>query len=123
MRALLLLTPLLISACATPVSHTNLPLATYDKDTEYAVDERPDGFGLTVFYSRYQFIPESSAVATACKAATTALAWELAERKGRRIEPVNEQRVRISMGRNGLTGITSCQAFAVVEWANDRAPK
>lgn len=112
----LLLLSLLLGACATPVSHTNAPMATYDKDTVYAVEDRPDGFGLTVFYSRYQFIPESSAVATACKSALTSLAWEIAERRGKKIDPVNEQRIRISMGRNGVTGITSCQAFAVVAW-------
>jgi hypothetical protein len=107
---------LLLSACATPVSHTNAPLSTYDKDTEYAVEDRTDGFALTVYYSRYQFIPESSAVATACKSQLTALAWEIADRKGKKIKPVNEQRIRISMGRNGLSGITSCQAFVVAEW-------
>ena len=116
MRVLALFLTVLLAACATPVSHTNAPMATYDKDTEYAVEDRPGGFGLTVYYSRYQFIPESDAVATACKSALTALAWEIAERKGQTIEPVNEQRIRISMGRNGVSGITSCQAFAVVEW-------
>jgi hypothetical protein len=41
-----------LGACATPVSHTNTPLSTYDKNTEYGVDDRPDGFGITVYYSR-----------------------------------------------------------------------
>jgi hypothetical protein len=116
MRTFLLCFSVLLSSCATPVSHTNAPMSTYDKDTEYAVEDRSDGFSLTVYYSRYQFIPESAAVATACKSALTALAWEVAERKGKRIEPVNEQRIRISMGRNGFSGITSCQAFAAIEW-------
>jgi hypothetical protein len=106
----------LLSACATPVSHTNTPLSTYDKDTEYGVEDRSDGFGITTYYSRYQFIPESDAVATACKSALTSIAWEIAEKKGKLIEPINEQRIRISMGRNGLSGITSCQAYAVVKW-------
>ena len=105
-------------ACATPVSYTNIPMSTYDKDTEYAVENSANGFGLTVYYSRYQFIPESSAVATACKSMLTSIAWEVAERQGKKISPVNEQRIRISMGRNGISGITSCQAFATVEWLN-----
>jgi hypothetical protein len=107
----------LLASCATPVSHTNVPLATYDKDTEYAVTESEKGFGITVYYSRYQFIPESSAVAIACKSQVTAIAWDYAEKKGKKIAPLNEQRIRISMGRNGLSGITSCQAEAVAEWA------
>ena len=106
----------LLSACAMPVSHTNIPLFSYDKDTEYGIEERTDGFDITVYYSRYQFIPESDAVATACKSALTSIAWEVAEKKGKQIEPINEQRIRISMGRNGLSGITSCQSFAVAKW-------
>jgi hypothetical protein len=75
MRFILIsITCLLIFGCATPVSHTNIPLATYDKDTEYGIEDRQDGFGITVYYSRYQFIPESDAVATACKSQLTAIA-------------------------------------------------
>ena len=116
MRFHLIIVIAALSGCATPVNYTGMPLTTYDKDTQYAVEERSDGFDLTVSYSRYQFIPESSAVATACKSMVTSLAWEIAEKKGKKIEPVNEQRTRISMGRNGLTGVTSCQATAIVEW-------
>jgi hypothetical protein len=105
-----------LAACATPVSHTNIPLSTYDKDTEYGIEEREDGFSITVYYSRYQFIPESDAVATACKSQLTAIAWEEADKRGRKIEPINEQRIRISMGRNGFSGITSCQATAIVKY-------
>lgn len=116
MRVGFLLIPALLAACATPVSHTNIPLSTYDKNTQYGIEERPDGFGITLYYSRYQFIPESDAVATACKSALTSIAWEHAEKKGKHIEPINEQRIRLSMGRNGFSGITSCQAFGVVNW-------
>jgi len=117
MRLLLtLLLSTFLAACATPVSHTNMALSTYDKDTEYGVEEHTDGFGITVYYSRYQFIPESSAVATACKSMLTSIAWEVAEKKNKAIDPINKQRIRISMGRNGLSGITSCQAFTVVNW-------
>ena len=105
-----------VASCATPVSHTNLPLSTYDKDTEYGIENRDNGFAITVFYSRYQFIPESDANATACKSQLTTIAWEHSENVGKKIKPINEQRIRISMGRNGLTGITSCQANAIAEW-------
>jgi hypothetical protein len=107
---------LLSAGCATPVSHTNSPLSTYDKDTEYAIEKRDDGFTVTVYYSRYQFIPESSVVATACKSQLTAIAWDHSDNERKKIEPVNEQRIHISMGRNGISGITSCQANAIVKW-------
>lgn len=106
----------ILSGCATPVSHSNVPVSTYDKDTEYAIEDNPTGFGITVYYSRYQFMPESDAVATACKSMLTSIAWEVADKKGKKIEPVNEQRIRISMGRNGLFGITSCQAYAPITY-------
>lgn len=99
-----------------PVSHTNMPLSTYDKDTEYGIEENEKGFGITVYYSRYQFIPESSSVSIACKQMLTSIAWEYSDKVGKKIKPVNEQRIRISMGRNGLSGITSCQSYALVEW-------
>jgi len=116
MRIFIILMASLLASCATPVSYTNAPLSTYDKDTEYGIEDKPDGFGITVYYSRYQFIPESSAVATACKSALTSIAWEVSDKKGKAIDPVNDQRIRISMGRNGLSGITSCQAYVVVTW-------
>ncbi len=108
----------LIGACATPVSHTNIPLSTYDKDTEYGIESRPGGFGIAVFYSRYQYRADSSAVATACKQALTSIAWEHSDKVGRAIETINEQRIRISMGRNEISGITSCQSYALVDWKN-----
>jgi hypothetical protein len=107
---------LLIGSCATPMRQTDVPMIPYDRDTEYSVMPRENGFALTIYYSRYQFIPESSAVAVACKSALTSIAYEHAEKQGKKMQPINEQRVRISMGRNGFTGITSCSATAIVEW-------
>ena len=37
-------------------------MTSYDKTSEYRVDDRPGGFTVFVEYERYQFIPESSAV-------------------------------------------------------------
>lgn len=115
-KGLILIGALLLTGCATPVSHTNIPLSTYDKDTEYGIEEQVDGFGITVYYSRYQFIPESQAVETACRSMLTSIAYEHAENKGKEIDPINEQRIRVSMGRNGLSGITSCQANTIVRY-------
>lgn len=102
--------------CATATKQTDATMTPYDKDTEYAVAPRPDGFSLAVNYSRYQFIPESDAVAVACRSALMAITYEQADKQGKKIKPLNEQRIRISMGRNGLSGITSCSASAIAEW-------
>ena len=108
---------LLLGGCATPVRYTEKPLTRYDKTTEYRIDDRAGGFMVFVEYERYQFIPESSAVATACRAVLTSLALETADARGRKIQPLNEQRIRLSMGRNGFTGITSCSATVPVDYA------
>jgi hypothetical protein len=107
---------LILTGCAQPMSQKNVPMAIYDKHTEYNVSENQDGFGITVFYSRYQFIPESDAVATACKSVLTSIAYDEAKKRGKDIKPINEQRITISMGRNGLTGITSCQSTGIVDY-------
>lgn len=118
MRKLLLVAGIMLAlqGCATPVAYTNQPLARYDKDTEYHTDDTPKGFSLTIYYSRYQFIPESEAVGTACRQVLMALAYEIAEQRGRKIAPINEQRIKTSFGRNGFSGITSCSATVPVEW-------
>ncbi len=113
---ILIIFSIFIGSCAAPINYNNVKLSTYDKDTKYGIEDRPNGFELTIYYSRYQFIPESSALAVACKSALTSTAWEVADKRGKKIKPVNEQRIRMSMGRNGLSGITSCQATAIIEW-------
>jgi len=105
-----------LTGCATAVKQSNAPMSQYDKNTKYAVEPRPDGFTISVYYSRYQFVPESDAVATACKQALTSIAHDHASKAGREIEQINEQAIRLSMGRNGLSGITSCSASAPANW-------
>ena len=78
-----------------------------DKDTSYNVEEHDDGFTITVFYSRYQFIPESDAVSAAGKSALLSTAYDVADARGKQIKPINEQRIKMSMGRTGVSGITS----------------
>lgn len=118
MKTVLIVAVLALAGCAAPTSHHQGAQQAADRDTSFSVSERPDGFLLAVSYSRYQYIPESAAVAAACKQALTSTAYDVAEKRGRQIEPVNEQRIKFSMGRNGFTGITSCEASVPVKWAN-----
>ena len=115
---LLIASILFLAGCATPVQYTDSPMSQYDKNTKYVIEESENGFSITIAYSRYQFIPESSAVSTACKSQLTAIAWEHSDSVAKEIEPINEQRIHISMGRNGMSGITSCQANTTVKWKN-----
>ena len=102
--------------CATPVGYTNKPLQTYDKDTEYRVDDEENGFKVTVYYARYQFMPESDVVASAGKSALLHIALEEAKTRGHEIQKINEQEIQMSMGRNGLSGITSYSGVVVVHY-------
>ena len=86
-------------------------------------DETSDGFVLYATYRRFQFIPESAAVDAAATSEMLALAHELAEERGRRLEPINEQHIRKSMGRNGFSGITSWSGTVTVTYvAIDQPP-
>lgn len=112
MKALQLITlsvalTILYAGCATPVGYTEESMQKSDKNTSFDVVDTKDGFTITVFYSRYQFIPESDAVAEAGKSALLSKAYDVADARGRKIEQINEQRIKMSMGRNGVTGITS----------------
>jgi hypothetical protein len=97
----------IFAGCATPVGYNEKPLSRVDKDTSYRVDDHPDGFTITVYYSRYQFIPESDAVSQAGKSALLSTAYDVAEARGKKIQSINEQHIKMSMGRNGFSGITS----------------
>ncbi len=113
----MLLGALALSACATPVRYTDPPLGSYDNTTDYRIDDQDGGFTVTIYYSRYQFIPESAAVAVACKSALTAIAHEIVGKRGKVVRPINE-RTRCRRDENGFTGITSCSATVPVECAS-----
>ena len=98
---------LAVSGCTSPTRYVDGAMIRLDKDTEYHVEDFDGGFVLTVEYSRYQSVSESDAVDSAAMSQMLSLAYDIAERRGKSIKPVNEQRIRKSMGRNDFTGITS----------------
>ena len=114
------LSTVLLSACAVlvsePTTFSNIPLEQVDKDTKAGYRSTPSGFDIEVLYQKYQYAPETAAVGTACKSQLTSLAYEYADQKRRKITPIPEQRIKISFGRNGNNGMTSCRAFAPVRW-------
>lgn len=114
--ALSLSATLTLVACTTPADVSRPLYAGKGNDAKIKVVDTAGGFTVDVRYSRYQFIPESSARLLACRSIATARAFEEAKTRGREIEPINEQSIRISTGRNGLLGLTSCRAFAEARW-------
>jgi len=110
-------------SCTTPLRYTDEPLQPYDRDTQYRIDETNNGFVITIYYSRFQFYPEITALALACKSTLTSMAYEYAQKRNRNIKPINEQMIKISTGRNIAAGITSCSASTQVQYGKDGPEK
>jgi predicted small secreted protein len=105
-----------LAACTTAADVSKPIEAGKGNDAKVKIIDTADGFNVDVKYSRYQMIPESSALLVACRSMATARAYEEAKARGKEIEPINEQTIRVSTGRNGLLGLTSCRAFAEAHW-------
>lgn len=117
-KTLVLSATLAVAACTTPAD-VSKPLAEgRGNDAKIKVADTATGFSVDVRYNRYQFVPETGALLVACRSIATARAYEEAKNRGREIEPINEQTIRVSTGRNGIVGLTTCRAFAEAQWKN-----
>ncbi|CAN5237940.1 hypothetical protein BH10PSE15_BH10PSE15_04750 [soil metagenome] len=103
---------LALAACTHPADVSRPLTEISDKNAKFTVLDTTAGFSVEVRYSRYQFFPESSAVLTACRSLVIARVNDEAKKRGREIDPIDEQNIRVSNGRNEITGRTSCRAFA-----------
>ncbi len=101
-----------LTACTTPADVSRPLTEVADRNAEFKLSDTPTGFTVELRYSRYQFLPEASALLVACRSLVTARAYDEAKRRGREIEPINEQTIRVSTGRNIIKARTSCRAFA-----------
>ena len=107
---------LALAAC-THAADVSRPLTEVaDKNAKFKVKDTPTGFSVEVSYSRYQFVPETSALLTACRSLVTSRAYEEAKSRGREITTINDQTIRVSTGRNILNARTTCRAFAEATW-------
>ena len=105
-----------LHACTTPADVSKPLSAVSEPNAKTAINDTDNGFTVEVAYSRYQFVPETNALLVACRSILTAKAYEEAKRRGREIEPLNEQEIRVSAGRNILSARTACKAFAEARW-------
>jgi hypothetical protein len=88
----------------------------YDRNTKYRVDNGSSGFTLTVDYSRSHFIPELEAVEEACKNAFVTVAQDVAAKRGRRIQRIDEQQIATKLGQNEDNSVLYCTATGPVAW-------
>ena len=105
-----------LSACTHPADVSQPLTEVPDKNAKFKLQDTPTGFTVEVRYSRYQFVPEMSALLTACRSLVTSRAYDEAKQRGREIEPINEQTIRVSTGRNIINARTACRAFAEANW-------
>ena len=116
--AILMILPftLFLFSCTAPTYYMPEPWDIYDDNTQYKIEEGEGSFKLFIVHSRYQFIPEISAVTDICRQQIMNMAYEHAEKQGREIYPINEQRIKLSNGRNAASGMTSCSALIDVKY-------
>ena len=105
-----------LTACTHPADVSRPLTEVADKNAKFMVDNTPTGFTVEVRYSRYQFMPEMDALLVACRSLVTSRAYDEAKQRGREIEPISEQTIRVSTGRNIINARTSCRAFAEAKW-------
>lgn len=106
----------LVALALTVGGCTSAALVPYDRNTKYRVDNASSGFTLTVDYSRSHFTPELDAVEEACKNAFVTVAQHAAARRGRRIQPIDEQQIATKLGRDEQSNVSSCIATGPVVW-------
>jgi hypothetical protein len=107
MRALIPV--LLLCTACTQVAQQGVML-NVEENTWVAVEESANGFLITVEYVN----AEKATVAATCKRALLSQASAYAGKRGKNIQPINEQRITMSVGWIGMT--RGCSAQVPVEW-------
>lgn len=105
-----------VSACTRPADVSKPLSAGGDKNAKFTIKDTANGFTVDLRYSRYQFVPEADALLVACRSIATTRAYEEAKSRGREIQPINEQTLRVSVGRNIINARTACRAFVEAVW-------
>lgn len=66
MKYLIAITALALAACTHPADVSRPLTEVADKNAHFTIKNISDGFSVEVRYSRYQFVPEASALLVAC---------------------------------------------------------
>ena len=111
---------LLAGACTSTLPFTNTPLKPYDSNTKFAIDDFDGGFQITVDYTKYMFISEMDAMNEVGVSKLIHIAEKEALKIGKKIEPIDATKIVKSLGRNGLTGVTSWSGTAKVMYTTEQ---
>lgn len=69
-----------------------------------------DGFNLKVTHTRYQWMADMNAMFKACRESIHVLADEVAQSKGKEIEPIDNDKITMDYDRNYTAGTSTCVA-------------
>jgi hypothetical protein len=116
-RTLPLLLLLTVSACTTPADVSRPLDAGKGNDAKIKIADTKNGFAVDVRYSRYQFIPESSALLETCRSIVTARAFEDRMVEGlRKLNYATARKAMVAQAQQpGLLNAAKKQAVANVQ--------
>lgn len=109
---------LTLAACTRPTEYRGEGMIKYRDRVTYKVTPAADGFRLLVNHWQYQFVPARGRSHEACRLYLMEIAGVEARRRGRAIQPVRREAIRVDSGRNILSGNTTCAASYDVKWAS-----
>lgn len=115
-RAALAAALLSAAACSEPTPYTQAWLKPLDVDTKYQLTEQPGGFQLIISHEHYQYREEQDAILAECERTFTSAAQILAARRGHNVGPQSIQSLEMSTGRNIFSGLSTCNANALVTY-------
>jgi hypothetical protein len=62
-------------------------------------------------------MPQDYAMKKECKKQLISIAEEHSEKTNRQIKPINEKDIKLSLGRNDMTAISSCEASIITKYS------
>ena len=108
----------LSAGCSSAPSEDTTTFPPQETGEFHILEEGPGGFTLAVNYRRYQFVPDSAVVANACRTSLTVIARELADLRGHKLQPIDEQSMQLTVGLDNATSMTTCSATIPVKFVD-----
>lgn len=111
-RVICILSALMVGC--TAVDYSGGQMRKYDNATSYHVTDLPNGMKIAVRSDKYQFATNPLALKDEGLSALRFIAREQAAQRGRTIQPIRDEDIMYSTGRNVLLGTTTWSATAIV---------
>lgn len=109
----------LLFGCSSAPHFTDIPMRSVGPDSRVGVRPTDSGFQIRVQYTGTN--RSFSSIIRTCEDELISLADQYAETFPRKIEPIERDRIRISMERNqGALNQNVCKATTTVRWAAEK---